>query len=304
VFVTSHKRVNHRGQDVIVPVGAQQQLVGKFAYGTVDKDLKDEAVEVFIQDDPPYGEWLSLGTEMTSRDGEHGTRFGVKDDGGRIFFAVPDDKVRSVGRHPVRMLVKGDHSFAAFSLFVIEPGTSAVVFDIDGTLTTGDREVAREYLNDLLSREYVPHVRAGAVKVARAYADKGYFIVYLTGRPDNLRQISEEWLIDKGFPPGAIHCTDHIREALPKSERVGRFKTEFIQVLQERGLSIFAAYGNAPTDIEAYEAATIPKERTFIVGEHAGKSDTVALDSYTSHLEDAERMPEAGIIFPMPKAWW
>jgi phosphatidate phosphatase PAH1 len=47
-----------------------------------------------------------------------------------------------------------------------------------------------------------------------------------------------------------------------------------------------AAYGNATTDITAYENAGIPKDVTFIIGEYAGTSGTVAIpnDDYTDHI--------------------
>lgn len=298
------KTANHRGQDVIVQKGAEQVLIGKFGYGVSDKDLKDEQVEVFMQNEPPFGDWLSFGTAWTSTDGEYGSQYGIEDDGGRVFFTIPQNRRKAVGFHPVRMVTRGDHTMAKLNLFVFEPGTQAVVFDIDGTLTTSDKEVTKEVLYRLVSKENVPEMRPDSVEVAREWANKGYFIVYVTGRPDNMRELSREWLIDQGFPPGAIHCTDHLRQAVPKSSGVGKFKADFLKLLKNRGLNIVAAYGNAPTDIEAYHEAGIPKTKTYIVGPNAGHDDTVALDGYTNHLESARALAETVNRFPMPEGWW
>jgi phosphoserine phosphatase len=294
---------NHRGQDVVAREGDPELLIGKFAYGLADKDLKDEDVEVFVQDDAPCGDWRSLGLETTSEDGEFGDRFGIEDDGGRVFFAVPE--ALPFGWHPVRMLVQGDHSLAAFRLAVVRPRTKAVVFDIDGTLTTGDLELVLELLAQVFSGEHVPAMQDGAPAVAQAWADRGYLIVYLTGRPDLLRRSSEQWLVDHGFPPGVVHLTDTLGQTLPTSGGVARYKTEFLRRLQEEaGLELFAAYGNATTDIEAYEAAGIPKERTYIVGPHAGEEGTVALPGYVEHLPDALAVPPAPTPAPSIGGWW
>nr|MBA2320394.1 hypothetical protein [Deltaproteobacteria bacterium] len=56
--------------------------------------------------------------------------------------------------------------------------TSAVLFDIDGTLTTGDGELIEDLLGD-----GAPHMRPGASAVAQRWANLGYLVVYITGRP-------------------------------------------------------------------------------------------------------------------------
>ena len=40
---------------------------------------------------------------------------------------------------------------------------------------------------------------------------------------------------------------------------MGNFKVEYMEGLKAKGLIIYAAYGNTPTDIRAYTAAGIPK---------------------------------------------
>ena len=48
-----------------------------------------------------------------------------------------------------------------------------------------------------------------------------------------------------------------------------------------------AAYGTAGSDIQAYEDAGHPKDTTFIIGEEAGRSGTVAIpdNDYTQHIQ-------------------
>ena len=66
-----------------------------------------------------------------------------------------------------------------------------------------------------------------------------------------------------------------------------------------------AAYGNATTDIYAYEQAQLPKERTFIIGTHRGERNTQALDgSYTGHLPWVASQPAATKPAPPAYGWW
>jgi len=290
---------------VLALADGPQVLVGKFAYGVFDKDLEDEDVETYLQADAPCGLWESEGVLDTSEDGEHGQRHGIRDDGGRIFLELPAGRRRPLGWHPVRMLVHGDHSVAAFRLGVVPAGAQAVVFDIDGTLTTADFELIHELFDDLFAGDYVPEMYPAAVDVVRTWHDLGYLVIYVTGRPDMLRRISERWLREQGFPPGALHLTDTNQQALPTERGVARYKAEFLERLHEDlGLDIVAAYGNASTDISAYEQAGVPKERTYIIGAHAGDEGTVGVEDYGTHLLDLQDEPPAAPAAPSLDGWW
>ncbi len=300
---------NHRGQDVIVAAGEPQRLIAKFAYGAIDKDLKDEDVEVFYQPDAPCGAWESLGVFPTSEDGEYGTMWGVADDGGRIFVELPMAKRLPVGVYPVRMLVKGDLSIAAFTLWVTAPSVSVVVTDIDGTLTTSDFELITQIFTDLFSGSYVPEAYPGGQDVLWAYRQKGYQIIYVTGRPDLLRAQTQTWLVDLGYPPGVVHLTDTNTQAFPTDAGVAAYKTDFLnKVVAEAQAAFYAAYGNATTDIHAYANVNIPKNRTYIIGANAGQEGTVAVNAYPSHLPTAQAAPAALVPGPTPpdvnKGWW
>ena len=304
LFTVTQGAANHRAQDVIVQEGEPQLIVGKFAYGVFDKDLKDEEVEVFIQERPPCGGWTSLGVQLTSEEGQYGDQYGIADDGGRIFFPLPAEQARPVGRYPLRLLVRGDESQAALTLTVLPAATSTVVFDIDGTLTTADFELITELFTELFAGEYVPEMRDGAPEIVWRWASKGYLVVYLTGRPDFLHRQSLDWLVAKGFPPGPLHLTDTTGQALPSAGGVGTYKTEFLsKIKDEGGVFLDAAYGNATTDIQAYAAAGIPLESTFIIGDHGGEGGTVGLVGYPEHLAEAQAMPAATVAAPAAVGW-
>jgi phosphatidate phosphatase PAH1 len=58
-------------------------------------------------------------------------------------------------------------------------------------------------------------------------------------------------------------------------------------MIQSFGWNVVAAYGNASTDITAYENAGIPKTQTFIVGPLAGSGGTVPIDNmdFAQHIQ-------------------
>lgn len=304
LLVVTQGPANHRGQDVVVAPGAPQLLIGKFAYGPLDKDLKGEEVEVYLQKEPPCGPWVLLDTVVTSNEGQYGIQYGIADDGGRVFYTLSPDHARPPGRYPVRMLVKGDHSVAAFTLFVVQPQTGAVVFDIDGTLTTDDFQLVTQLFSQLLVGGYVPKEQAGGLAVVQNWVAKGYLPVYLTGRPDWLRAISQGWLEQKGYPPGAVHLTDTNAQALPTLDGVAKYKADFLDKLSGEKVQLYAAYGNATTDIQGYEAAKIDKSRTFIIGTNAGAQGTVAVSDYPAHLPAVQAMPNAAVAAPVDTFGW
>jgi phosphoserine phosphatase len=284
---------NHRGGDTLVAAGKPQRLIAKFAYGPLDKDLEEEEVEVFVQRGGPCGTWESVGTATTS-DEEHGTKWGVEDDGGQVYFEVPEEKRLPAGVHEVRILARGDNSYAALRLYVVEAGAPAVVFDIDGTLTTDDMQVVLQILGQAADKPYVPVMRDGALDVVRTWADKGYLVVYLTGRPDAFTAPTRDWLAAKGFPPGPVRLAAESSEVLPSQHGVGAYKTAWLKRwADEADVRWAAAYGNAETDIYAYAQAGIPKDRTWIIGPNAGKEETGALTTYTDHLEHVRSQPKA-----------
>src|SRR5688572_400403 len=90
-LVVATGAANHRGRDALFVVGEPQTLEAKFAYGPIDKDLKDEDVLFEVARD---GRFEALAIVRTSVDDEN-------DDGGRARHTIPYERSLSVGRHVV-----------------------------------------------------------------------------------------------------------------------------------------------------------------------------------------------------------
>nr|XP_021525364.1 membrane-associated phosphatidylinositol transfer protein 1 isoform X2 [Aotus nancymaae] len=114
---------NHRASDTVVCEGRPQVLSGRFMYGPLDVvTLTGEKVDVYIMTQPLSGKWIHFGTEVTNSSG-------------RLTFPVPPERTLGIGVYPVRMVVRGDHTYAECCLTVVARGTEAVVFSIDGSFT-------------------------------------------------------------------------------------------------------------------------------------------------------------------------
>jgi phosphatidate phosphatase PAH1 len=265
----------HAAQDAVTKGGSAAILRGKFSYGAGSKDLEDEDVVLFLRS--PSCNWLRAAKTTT-------------DGNGVASFRVEADKLPEAGVYAFEMVVDGDGSRTPGWLFVVEPGAKAVVFDIDATLTSSDDEIIDEVLNGK-----VPVMRPEGATVAKAYADAGFIIAYVTGRPYLLTETSRRWLEDNGFPSGLVRTTDSMRECAPTEDGVGRFKKRALTELEAGGLDFKVAYGNAVTDICAYQHVTIDPQRTFILGPFggqgcAGSPATRAIAGYPEHLADLPKL--------------
>jgi hypothetical protein len=182
---------------------------------------------------------------------------------------------------PVYAVLEADGSCAEHFDYLMPASQKVVITDIDGTLTLSDEELFKE-IDD---GSYDPLENQSASILMNKWHDKGYEIVYLTARPHNFRAETRAWMERHGFPTGAVVTAnslvfdDSAREY--KRSWANRIKVDF-------KWEIVAAYGNATSDIDAYEDAGIPKDITFIVGEFAGASGTQAIQNndYTAHIAD------------------
>jgi hypothetical protein len=251
------------------------ELEGKFAYGVFGNDLEDEWVRAWID---TCVAWEALGRARTDSDG-------------RVRFELPRHVLPGPGRYAVRMAVEVDASVAEGYVLVVPSRAQLVVFDVDGTLTTSDSELFSDYFSDLFGGDFVPEAYEGAVALVSAYAEAGWEILYLTGRPYWLDRITRGWLGDEGFPLGTLHLTRTLSESLPTEGAVGTYKRDWLEGLLTHH-TIFRAYGNATTDIYAYREAGIDVLETFIIGENAGLEGTQPISSYPEHL-DGLTVPEA-----------
>jgi phosphatidate phosphatase PAH1 len=249
-IVTAAGDANHAGKDVIARYGAPAALTAKLAYGAVSKDLEDEDVLVFVDD---CSGWRSLGRATT-------------DDDGRVRVAAP---MLPVGAYEVRFQVAGDQSVTMSVLWVLPAGTRFVVSDIDATLTTSDGELFEQIFAGL-----VPPAYPMGAELMAAHAERGHVVMYLTGRPYWLSEMTRDWLGAKRFTPGPLRVTDSNADILPTESSVGAFKRAQLAELVAAGFVIDAAYGNATTDISAYLATGIDPARVWIIGSHAGERGT------------------------------
>lgn len=239
---------NHRGRDLILPEGAAQWVLGKFAYGVVDKDIHDEEVDVYLNRDCGTS-WEKLGTVLTTNDASHPTVEGVDDTGGRVYLQIPPASALGIGRHRVHMVVAGDLSSTEQLIEVMPAGTRYFVTDVDGTLTTKETE---EYGAILTSS--VSDANPDAGKALSLLASKGYRPFYMTARPEFLVGRTREFVRVKGFPVGVVHTTLALGAT---GGAAYTYKKKELDELQGRGFVAEYAFGNTASDADAFFAANI-----------------------------------------------
>jgi hypothetical protein len=249
-------RSNHRGRDLLVPLGEPQWLIGKFVYGSSESDLQGERVDVFVERGCS-GAWEKLGTTVTTRADEHDPVDGVTDEGGRAYFRVSEKDTLGLGRHRVRFVVAGDHSYADLLVEVVHPSSPIFVSDVDGTLTESEgAEVVTLVTGGL------PRAQPGAAAVLSALAAKGYRPVYLTARPDWLTERTRAFLAANHFPTGVLRTTTKLFGATGAS--AAAFKSAELASWRAKGLAIAWAFGNRPSDTDAYALIQPPDHRVFL----------------------------------------
>jgi hypothetical protein len=261
----------HRGRDAFYAVGEPQWALGKFSYG-LDFDLVDEEVAVWVLRGCS-GTWEKLGTTRTTAKNQHAAVEGVTDDGARVFFQIPEDKKLGVGRHRVRMVVSGDHTFAEQFIEVLPRGTPVLVSDVDGTLTERqplDIPAACDEESDfpalwraMFGGVAQPKLHDGASKTFRTLASDGYRPIYLTARPEFLVNHTRDFLRDRNrmdgrgdLPQGIVHTTLTLTGAVNAAAEA--FKKDELARLVAKGLKIQFGFGNRPSDVAAYTANNVP----------------------------------------------
>ncbi|XP_027129492.1 membrane-associated phosphatidylinositol transfer protein 2 isoform X3 [Larimichthys crocea] len=252
---------NHRVNDAVYTEDSQQVVTGRFMYGPLDMvTLAGEKVDLHIMTQPPSGEWVYFNTEVTNSSG-------------RVSFVIPEDKRLGIGVYPVKMVVRGDHTFADSYLTVIPRGTEFVVFSIDGSFAASVSIMGSD-----------PKVRAGAVDVVRHWQDLGYLIIYVTGRPDMQKQRVVAWLSQHNFPHGIVSfCDGLVHDPL-------RHKANFLKTLTEAHMKIFAGYGSTK-DISVYTSIGLPSSQIYIVGRPSKKMQhqcQFITEGYAAHLSQLE----------------
>ena len=174
----------------------------------------------------------------------------------------------------------------------------AIVTDIDETLTTLDQE----FITQLQDASYDPRARASGPELMQGYAERGFFILYLTARGETLllpsgetaRDATERWLTEHAFPLARSELV--LAPDVFFGDPVRAYKAGALQEREANGFSYRYAYGNAQTDIDAYADAGIAKERTYTIGPLAGAGGTVAIagEGFTEHA--AEQLPKVADV--------
>ncbi|XP_024113525.1 membrane-associated phosphatidylinositol transfer protein 2 isoform X1 [Oryzias melastigma] len=253
---------NHRVNDAVFTEDGAQTVTGRFMYGPLDMvTLTGEKIDIHIMTQPPSGEWVFFHTELTNSSG-------------RVSYVIPESKRLGIGVYPVKMVVRGDHTFADSYLTVVPKGTEFVVFSIDGSFAASVSIMGSD-----------PKVRAGAVDVVRYWQDLGYLIVYVTGRPDMQKQRVVAWLSQHNFPHGIVSfCDGLVHDPL-------RHKANFLKsLISEAHMRICAAYGSNK-DISVYSSIGLPPSQIYIVGRPTKKLQHQCQfipDGYANHLAQLE----------------
>lgn len=170
---------------------------------------------------------------------------------------------------------------------------TAVVTDIDETLTTSDAE----FLIQIVDPSYDPAMRPDASALMSAYYALGYQIYYVTGRGESIalldgtsaRDATEAWLDAHGFPyeDSNVYLADGLGAF---GSDATTYKSDVILGLQGAGITLVYAYGNATTDMDAYQAQSIEDDHIFLVGKLSDEAGTYGVegisddDAYTNHL--------------------
>lgn len=267
---------NHRGRDAFYAVGERQWVLGKFAYGPADKDLKGEAIAIYVQRGCE-GAWEKLTFArpvLTTEDGEHATVEGVEDTGGRVFAEIPAAQRLGVGHHRVRMVVEGDKTYADQTLEVLPRGATLFVSDVDGTLTErrpDDLSAACDEESDFPAlwrgfwsgKKSQPFVHEGAPTLYRKLAALGYRPLYLTARPEWLAPHTRAFLSQSArgdrrgdLPQGIVHTTLGLTGAMNAAAE--DFKKAELKALVDKGFRVVLGFGNRPSDVATYTTYGVP----------------------------------------------
>lgn len=239
--------------------------------GLAQTGLAGEAVSLWRYDGL---EWGQVDRQDTTDDGS---------------YSLPDAAPSTNNAQPLYAVLEADQSCTPHYTWLLDPGSPFILADIDGTLTLSDEEL----FTQIGDGAYDPLQKGAAAELMQTWAAKGYTVVYMTARPHVLRNETRAWLDSHDYPAGPLISSNSLALGSGALEYKSAWGS---RLLSDFGWSPVAFYGNADTDIGAYEAAGVPKDITFIIGELAGTEGTVAIedDDYTAHI--------AAFVTPYPDA--
>jgi hypothetical protein len=280
---------NHRGRDLFLKPGQKQWAIAKFAYGapTPDNDAQDEDVDVYLLRDCG-STWTKVGTYRTTNDGAHATVEGVEDTGGRIYVDLSEVEPipLGVGRHRVHFVMKGDLSKTDQYIEVLPDDAKIAVTDIDGTLTSSESASWSEAFGGA-----PPGANPGAAEAITALAERGYYIFYMTARPEFFVQKTRDWIASKNFPPGIVHTSF---SSIGETGSAGiAYKTSELAMLKERtGIVPTYGFGNTDTDTNAYDNGKIlPASNRYFYKYNTDLKGGTYHDDYTKLVATFDALP-------------
>jgi hypothetical protein len=276
-----------RGRDMFYVDGEPQWVLAKFThYGfPLDKDMVGYNVKIFLDRDCA-GEWIELGSAITTDDGDHPLVEGVEDSGGRIYFQIPADQALGLGRHRVHLIEDSEYEIADLLIDVVPEGAPFFISDVDGTLTTSENEEAWDFLNDT-----IPDANPFAAEALSLLASKGYRPGYITARPEWLDRRTREFLKLHGFPRGIMHTTTIYEGAMGDSAAL--YKSGEFALLRAKGLVPAWVFGNKASDALAFDNAMIQPidHRVFFQYDDVDYGGR-RIESYMDLLDEYELLPD------------
>jgi hypothetical protein len=276
-----------RGRDMFYVEGEPQWVIAKFTkWGwPSDKDIIGSTVHVFL-DRGCAGEWVELGTTITTDEGDHPIVEGVEDGGGRVYFEIPADQALEPGRHRVHLIDEDEWETAELLIDVVPAGAPLFVSDVDGTLTTSENEEAWDFLIGNL-----PDANPFAAQALSILAGKGYRPMYMTARPEWLDRRTREFVEVHSFPRGIIHTTTVYQGA--NGDAAAQYKSGEFAMLKQKGLVPSFVFGNKDSDALAFDnAGVLPLDHRvffqFTDATYGGRR----IESYEELLAEFEALPD------------
>ena len=171
-------------------------------------------------------------------------------------------------------------------LWILHKGTHVVVYDLDGTLTTGNRGIIMQVAFGLLGLSSEPQQISGSSGLCNYWVGKGCLPVYASGRSGIYCNVTRQWLRRHGFPPGLLFLTEGVLPAMPFRaspiglQSAGSFKYRSLLGLVKRGgVEIAGGYGDIESDRAVYSNLGVP--RIYI--------KPLVDGSYYPHIYDLEK---------------
>lgn len=267
------------GRDVVGNENAEQVLVGQYKRSKNNTPgtgivIAGETVKFFAERD---GAWAEIGSTTTDAQGMYR-------------FEIPAASAFEPGSHRVLAILEASGVCNEHGVFLWPANSQSIITDIDGTLSASDNEFITQLFKNI---NYVPENNIDAPRLVQTWTGKDYGVVYLTARPNEFRWMSRVWLREQGYTFGPMETA----ESFVFGETARAYKRAFVELAKNTlKFDVVAAYGNAQSDVDAYEDGGIPKAITFTINEAEGASGTVGIPdgSFTAHID--------AVVTPFPKA--